>query len=181
MGQLSKIEWTDKTWNPVTGCSKVSQGCKKPLRRAIQHIVTSHKPSRASTLVKSLELFAAPTLASRGRVWLIAASVGGVEFMLFAMGDTRFAYFDVLFSVVCLVLVQMVDNLTWLESTAKFFFGDKSVLVNIPASVSKMMSWHPNEDVAARRKSAAAFPVRIFYSRMYNSHWLRIARSSPHV
>lgn len=24
----SKIEWTEKTWNPVTGCSKVSQGCK---------------------------------------------------------------------------------------------------------------------------------------------------------
>jgi len=24
----SKIEWTDATWNPVTGCSKVSQGCK---------------------------------------------------------------------------------------------------------------------------------------------------------
>lgn len=24
----SKIEWTDKTWNPVTGCDKVSQGCK---------------------------------------------------------------------------------------------------------------------------------------------------------
>jgi protein gp37 len=22
------IEWTDQTWNPVTGCSKVSQGCK---------------------------------------------------------------------------------------------------------------------------------------------------------
>lgn len=24
----SKIEWCDKTWNPVTGCTKVSQGCK---------------------------------------------------------------------------------------------------------------------------------------------------------
>lgn len=24
----SKIEWTDKTWNPVTGCTKISQGCK---------------------------------------------------------------------------------------------------------------------------------------------------------
>jgi protein gp37 len=24
----TKIEWTDETWNPVTGCSKVSQGCK---------------------------------------------------------------------------------------------------------------------------------------------------------
>lgn len=24
----SAIEWTDETWNPVTGCTKVSQGCK---------------------------------------------------------------------------------------------------------------------------------------------------------
>lgn len=24
----SKIEWTDKTWNPVTGCSKKSTGCQ---------------------------------------------------------------------------------------------------------------------------------------------------------
>ncbi len=25
----SKIEWTDATWNPVTGCNKVSPGCKR--------------------------------------------------------------------------------------------------------------------------------------------------------
>ena len=25
---MSKIEWTEKTWNPSTGCTKVSQGCK---------------------------------------------------------------------------------------------------------------------------------------------------------
>lgn len=28
MGDSTKIEWTDATWNPVTGCAKVSQGCK---------------------------------------------------------------------------------------------------------------------------------------------------------
>lgn len=27
MGKKSKIEWTDATWNPVTGCSKISEGC----------------------------------------------------------------------------------------------------------------------------------------------------------
>lgn len=25
--KTTKIEWTDKTWNPVTGCTKISQGC----------------------------------------------------------------------------------------------------------------------------------------------------------
>lgn len=28
MGHRSHIEWTDATWNPVTGCTKVSQACK---------------------------------------------------------------------------------------------------------------------------------------------------------
>jgi protein gp37 len=28
MSYISKIEWTETTWNPVTGCSKISEGCK---------------------------------------------------------------------------------------------------------------------------------------------------------
>ena len=28
MAQNSSIEWTEATWNPVTGCSKISPGCK---------------------------------------------------------------------------------------------------------------------------------------------------------
>lgn len=28
MSSQSKIEWTEHTWNPITGCTKVSPGCK---------------------------------------------------------------------------------------------------------------------------------------------------------
>lgn len=27
MSQNSAIEWTESTWNPVTGCTKISDGC----------------------------------------------------------------------------------------------------------------------------------------------------------
>ena len=27
MSDRSSIEWTEATWNPVTGCSRVSAGC----------------------------------------------------------------------------------------------------------------------------------------------------------
>ena len=28
MAQSSEIEWTESTWNPITGCDKISPGCK---------------------------------------------------------------------------------------------------------------------------------------------------------
>jgi len=28
MGQKSAIEWTESTWNPVTGCTRISPGCQ---------------------------------------------------------------------------------------------------------------------------------------------------------
>src|SRR5438445_172959 len=28
MATNSHIEWTDATWNPITGCTKISPGCK---------------------------------------------------------------------------------------------------------------------------------------------------------
>jgi len=28
MPKVSKIEWTEFTWNPVTGCTKISEGCR---------------------------------------------------------------------------------------------------------------------------------------------------------
>ncbi len=32
----TKIEWTDKTWNPVTGCTKISPGCAHCYAEAIE-------------------------------------------------------------------------------------------------------------------------------------------------
>src|SRR5690606_36287976 len=28
MSQASRIEWTEATWNPTVGCTKISPGCK---------------------------------------------------------------------------------------------------------------------------------------------------------
>ena len=37
MATLSNIEWTEMTWNPVTGCVKVSQGCKNCYAERMAH------------------------------------------------------------------------------------------------------------------------------------------------
>ena len=37
MGERSQIEWTDSTWNPVTGCTKVSAGCDHCYAHTLAH------------------------------------------------------------------------------------------------------------------------------------------------
>ena len=48
----SNIEWTDFTWNPVTGCSKVSAGCKNCYAEAV---MARFEPDRKFTDVRCHE------------------------------------------------------------------------------------------------------------------------------
>jgi protein gp37 len=34
MAQTSSIEWTESTWNPVTGCTKISPGWTQVVNQA---------------------------------------------------------------------------------------------------------------------------------------------------
>lgn len=38
----TKIEWADKTWNPVTGCTKVSEGCANCYAESMAKRFTGH-------------------------------------------------------------------------------------------------------------------------------------------
>lgn len=49
MSTTTEIEWTDKTWNPTTGCDRVSPGCGLPLDDG-----TEHGDCYALTLAKRL-------------------------------------------------------------------------------------------------------------------------------
>lgn len=47
MADHSKIEWTDATWNPITGCSVVSAGCKHCYAMRLAGTRMRNHPSRA--------------------------------------------------------------------------------------------------------------------------------------
>lgn len=47
MADGSKIEWTDATWNPITGCSVVSPGCTNCYAMRLAGTRMKHHPSRA--------------------------------------------------------------------------------------------------------------------------------------
>lgn len=42
MGDNSKIEWTDTTWNPILGCAKVSEGCRNCYAMRVVHRLASN-------------------------------------------------------------------------------------------------------------------------------------------
>ena len=51
MSQRTGIEWTDSTWNPVTGCTQVSTGCDNCYALTLAHrllrdVYTARKPER---------------------------------------------------------------------------------------------------------------------------------------
>ena len=51
MSENTGIEWTDATWNPVTGCNKVSPGCKNCYaERMANRLKTPGRPNTATAL-----------------------------------------------------------------------------------------------------------------------------------
>jgi protein gp37 len=51
MAEQSSIEWTDATWNPVTGCSVVSPGCTNCYAMRLAGTRLKHHPSRAGLTI----------------------------------------------------------------------------------------------------------------------------------
>lgn len=47
MSDGTKIEWTDATWNPITGCSVISPGCANCYAMKLAGTRLQHHPSRA--------------------------------------------------------------------------------------------------------------------------------------
>lgn len=66
MAQGTKIEWTDATWNPVVGCSRVSEGCRHCYaermagrlasmgHKQYQSVIQGHRWNAKTTLVDSV-------------------------------------------------------------------------------------------------------------------------------
>ena len=46
MAENTKIEWTDATWNPITGCTMVSAGCSNCYAMGLAATRLRHHPSR---------------------------------------------------------------------------------------------------------------------------------------
>lgn len=55
MADNTKIEWTDSTWNVITGCSVVSAGCRHCYAMKLAGTRLQHHPSRAGLTIDTKE------------------------------------------------------------------------------------------------------------------------------
>ena len=46
MAETSTIEWTEATWNPITGCTLVSEGCRNCYAATLAATRLKEHPSR---------------------------------------------------------------------------------------------------------------------------------------
>ena len=73
---MTTIEWTDRTWNPVTGCTKVSAGCDNCYAETIAHRFagTAAFPHGFDVRVRAERVNAPLTWRNRARVFVNSMS-----------------------------------------------------------------------------------------------------------
>ena len=90
MSQNSKIEWTEATWNPLTGCSKISDGCQNCYaeRLAATRLSLSKKYANGFSPTVHHELFEQPARWSTPRR-IFVCSMGDLFHEAFSDEDVR--------------------------------------------------------------------------------------------
>lgn len=71
MGDKSKIEWTDATWNPVSGCRKVSPGCDNCYAIPAAHRMGQHGNPKISKAYRWLTVKVNGRLNWTGKIKLL--------------------------------------------------------------------------------------------------------------
>ncbi len=71
MAEHSSIEWTDATWNPITGCSVISAGCKHCYAMKLAGTRMRNHPSRAGLTVASKAGPVWNGLVRRNEAWMV--------------------------------------------------------------------------------------------------------------
>lgn len=128
MGAESKIEWTEQTWNPTTGCDKVSPGCKHCYAEAMANRL---KAMTASGYQNGFELtlqphrLEQPVKRKKPTVYFVNSMSD-----LFH-GDISDTYLDQVFNVIRSTPQHTYQILTKRAERLPEYFSDKECPANV--------------------------------------------------
>jgi protein gp37 len=143
------IEWTDKTWNPTTGCSKVSPGCRYCYAEALTERFSQ-------TFPQGFKLTLYPERIDQPRKWRTPSRIFVNSMSDLFHKDVPFEYLQQIFTVmretpwhVYQILTKREQNL--LELSSKLEWAD-----NIWVGVSV-----ENQDYAHRIEALRQVPSKV--------------------
>ena len=165
MSNNTAISWTNASWNPVTGCERVSTGCalgaETPERAALA-VMTCDEAARASAGVEARECLTTATRTVNDRIVLIGGAPFGVLDQMFrTMVRDRGHDLKVRGAVVGLVTVAVMDDFTMAQWPAEHLFGDEAMFVDVTAHVGARMIRSLDQHIAVRCYCATALPVDV--------------------
>lgn len=133
MADTSRIEWTNATWNPITGCTKVSQGCKH---------------CYAETMARRLKAMGTPGYENGFNVTLHPGRLGQplkrrkpTIYFVNSMSDlfhegVPFEFIDQIFDVIRQTPAHTYQILTKREARMRSYFLDREIPSNAWLGVS---------------------------------------------
>lgn len=137
-------------------------------------VVPRYEATRTSVAVEQRERSAAAAFARDVRVRLAEPPQIGTRAVLSAVRPTG-QHLKVLGSVVELVVVPMVDNLTAPERASEHLRCDEAVLVDVSPRVGHWVTNSLHQDVAVAGDRPAALPVAVLRSRPRTGHRYSVA------
>lgn len=182
--KYSKIEWTDATWNPSTGCNKVTSGCKN---------------CYAETMAKRLQAMGTPGYENGfeftimpDRLELPKKIKKPTKFFVNSMSDLfheemPFDYLDKVFKTIELTPIHQYQILTKRENILEEYFKTRKVPKNVWLGVTVENSKTKNRidtlrniDAEIRFLSIEPLIGNVGKLNLENIHWVIVGGESGH-
>jgi protein gp37 len=158
---MSKIQWTEQTWNPINGCSKISAGCKNCYAIPMSHRL-AHIPATAKKYAGITEKTEKGTINFTGKVSINDKALleplkrkKPTTYFVNSMGDlfhenVPFEWIDKVWAVMALCPQHTFQVLTKRPERMEAYLGylEKDGLVCYDSNINKyyfLGVWGPNE------------------------------------
>lgn len=161
------IEWTDSAGLETSS-------------RVTCAVVPRHESSGTPLAVEQLQLRSTATPAYDCRIRLTKTAQISPRPVFGVVSSPRHD-FQVLRSVVELVLIPMMNHLTPAKWSAEHLRRHQSVLVDVPTRVGHRVPSRLNKPVAAACQSSPALPIDIVRTKLRTSHKMSVANRTEQV